>query len=408
MQILDISSSAASTAVANAVAPDVSAAALIPQLDFLALSLANPQHLKPFEFTLANGLRVEVWDTGVICLTPSVQAPSPFPAQAASPFPAQALMPTQDAGSAAAAPAMPLDAAMPLDIVLSCGVHGNETAPIELCNGILKDILAMQLPLSHRLLMLFANPPAMNAGVRELVDNMNRLFSGHHSKGEYQHSWERDRAAALEGYVSRFYQGRSSQVAVSRVLYDLHTAIRGSAFEKFAVYPFLHGKPWSQTQLQFLRRCEVTTLLLMQTPASTFSYYGAQSHGAHAFTLELGKVRPFGQNDMSRFTACDDSLRMLLRGDDLAMPAYDEADFHLFAVYRSINKHTEDFQLAFARDVENFTQFPLGTLLATDGEIEYRVEKPGEALIFPNANVAIGQRAMLMVVPTTIAGQTAP
>jgi succinylglutamate desuccinylase len=390
------SSAANSSTVNSSAANSSAAAALIPQLDFLALSRANPQHLKPFEFTLQNGVRVEVWDTGVICLTPITQAASPFPPQATSPLPAELANPAS------------ADAAMPLDIVISCGVHGNETAPIELCNSILKDILAMQLPLAHRLLMLFANPPAMNAGVRELVDNMNRLFSGHHSKGEFNPSWERDRAAALEGYVSRFYQGRSSQVAVARVLYDLHTAIRGSAFEKFAVYPFLHGKPWSQTQLQFLRRCEVNTLLLMQTPASTFSYYGAQAHGAHAFTLELGKVRPFGDNDMRRFAACDESLRLLIAGADLAMPTYDDADFNLFAVYRAINKQTDAFELAFARDVENFTQFPLGTLLARDGDTEYRVEQPGEALIFPNANVAIGQRAMLMVVPTSIAGQTAP
>ncbi|MDP5208001.1 succinylglutamate desuccinylase/aspartoacylase family protein, partial [Alishewanella sp. SMS9] len=85
-------------------------------------------------------------------------------------------------------------------------------------------------------------------------------------------------------YVTRFYEGAPANEP--RCLYDLHTAIRGSRFEKFAVYPFLHGKPWRKQQLQFLAACDVHTVLMMQTPASTFSYYASHSHGADAFTIE--------------------------------------------------------------------------------------------------------------------------
>jgi len=74
----------------------------------------------------------------------------------------------------------------------------------------------------------------------------------------------------------------------------------------------------------------------------------------------------------------------------------------MYQVYRSIIKQTQDFKLHFADDIENFTSYPPGTLLATDGDTEYRVEQQGEALIFPNANVAVGQRAMLMVVPCSV------
>ena len=193
----------------------------------------------------------------------------------------------------------------------------------------------------------------------------------------------------------------------NRYLYDLHTAIRGSRFEKFAVYPFVHGKPWQKAQLEFLRACDVTTVLLMQTPASTFSYYASNTHGADAFTIELGKVRPFGQNDMSRFAKARQTLRVLVSEAEVATQPFVQADFQLYQVYRAINKQTDAFKLNFADDVENFTSYPVGTVLATDGDIEYRVEREGEALIFPNAKVAIGQRAMLMVVPTTVSDNLA-
>ena len=344
---------------------------LLTQGDFLKLTLTHPDSLEPFQFDLSDDTRVSVWDTGVICFEPATLTHK--------------------------------------DIVLSCGVHGNETAPIEICAELVQDLILGKLTLEHRLLVLFGNPPAINAGKREITENLNRLFSGHHSMGEGLVNAERLRAKALEDYVSRFYGDKRVTEMVPRNLhlYDLHTAIRGSRFEKFAVYPFLHGKPWQKAQFEFLRACDVTTVLLMQTPASTFSYYAANTHGADAFTIELGKVRPFGQNDMSRFARARQTLRELVSQAEVATEPFVEADFQLYQVYRAINKHTDAFVLNFAEDVENFTSYPVGTVLATDGDIEYRVEQEGEALIFPNARVAIGQRAMLMVVPTTVADNLA-
>lgn len=337
------------------------------QGDFLKLTLEHANYLEPFSFTLASGTEVQIWNTGVICFEP-VQLTNN-------------------------------------DIVLSCGVHGNETAPIEICAALVQDLLLGRLTLKHRLLVLFANPPAINASTREISENLNRLFSGTHSKIDGENNAERMRAKALEQYVSQFYNAArvTGLVSRNRCLYDLHTAIRGSRFEKFAVYPFLHNKPWQKAQFEFLQACDVTTVLLMQTPATTFSYYASNTHGADSFTIELGKVRPFGQNDMTRFAKVNHALRQLVSEDAVTTVSFAESQFQLYQVYRAINKQTDAFELHFADDVENFTSYPVGTLLASDGEIEYRVEQEGEALIFPNAKVAKGQRAMLMVVPTSVA-----
>lgn len=339
---------------------------IIPQYDFLALSLANPVKLTAQKFLLANQTEVEIHDTGIIAFQPA-------------------------------------NTNTTKDIVLSCGIHGNETAPIEICAELVRDILQGTLTLQQRLLVIFGNLPAMLAEKREITENLNRLFSGHHSLGDAAMNPERLRAKAIEDYVSLFYQKTAkSETQRQRILYDLHTAIRGSRFEKFAVYPFLHGKPWHKDQFEFLQTCDVTTILLMHTPASTFSYYASNTHGAHSFTIELGKVRPFGQNDMARFIKVRQSLRDLVSLAAVATKPFVESDFALYHVSRAINKQTDAFRLNFASDVENFTSYPVGTLLATDGEIEHKVEQEGEAIIFPNANVAIGQRAMLMVVPTTV------
>jgi succinylglutamate desuccinylase len=288
------------------------------------------------------------------------------------------------------------------DIVLSSAVHGNETAPIEICSELIKQLVLGELHLEHRTLFLFGNPASINIGQRFVEENLNRLFSGGHShdqgQGEGLINKERHRALLLEKTVTDFYlQGKGE-----RFHYDLHTAIRGSKNDKFAVYPFRHNKPWVKEQLQFMLVCGVNTILFSNSATTTFSYFSSNEFGAHAFTVELGKVKPFGENDMANFAGVSASLTSLVSGQPLALTDYNKADFSFFEIDQIINRQHENFSLHFADDVENFTDFPTGTVIATDGDLEIKTQKEGEAVIFPNANVALGQRALLTVIPVEI------
>ena len=338
--------------------------------DFLTITRQHEWHLDPFSFSLTHGehtTSVEVWDTGVICFQP--------------------------------------DCATSKDIVLSSAVHGNETAPIEICDSLIKKIISGEIQLQQRVLFIFGNPASINVGDRFVEENLNRLFSGYHSKGPGLINKERKRALVLEQYVERFYVNSQQKVGVERYRchYDLHTAIRGSKNEKFAIYPFLHGGKWKKDQFEFLLACGVNTFLLMKAPATTFVYFSSHQFGADSFTVELGKVRPFGQNEMSHFAATEATLQALICGDELPTKPYQAEDFHFFDVYRMVDRETEDFSLNFADDCENFTDFPIGYVLAEDSGKQHIVDTEGEAIVFPNAKVAIGQRALLTVVPIDIA-----
>ena len=120
---------------------------------------------------------------------------------------------------------------------------------------------------------------------------------------------------------------------------------------------------------------------------------------ADAFTIELGKVRPFGENDMSRFEKATMTLTQLITHDTVNYPEFNFADFELFEVYRTINRTQQDFRFPFSDSAANFTGFAKGELLARDGDTDYFAEVDGEAIIFPNAKVALGQRALLTVIP---------
>ena len=72
---------------------------------------------------------------------------------------------------------------------------------------------------------------------------------------------------------------------------------------------------------------------------------------------------------------------------------------NVFIVAAEVPKKTDAFRLLFASDIVNFTSFNEGDVLATDKDYQYIVTKSGERILFPNENVAIGQRALVIVCP---------
>jgi succinylglutamate desuccinylase len=297
-------------------------------------------------------------------------------------------------------------------IVISSGIHGNETAPIEIVQQLISDIVTQKIQVKHRTLFIMGNPVAMNIAKRFQTENLNRLFCGKHQ--ELPPCFEKFRASKLEDYVSDFFNAgmtqstsdnssdNTSESQVTNYHYDLHTAIRDSKFEKFAIYPYQAGKPWDKEQLSFMASCGVKTILFGHGPSGTFSYFSSANFAAHAFTIELGKVRPFGENDMANFQAMTDNLSALVSDEEITLKNFDNNDFNLFEALGDITKVSDKFELYIADKASNFTDYPVGTLLSTDTNQEYRTTLPGESIVFPNANVGNGQRAVLMVVPTTL------
>jgi succinylglutamate desuccinylase len=328
--------------------------------DFLAVTLANQDGLTPFQFVFPSGTGF-VENTGVLRLEP-----------------------TQETS---------------ISLILSVGIHGNETGPIELVNQLVTSILEGRISLSVRLLVLIGNPVAANQAIRFCDVNLNRLFSG---AWQNYDGFEAQRAQRLEKAVGDFYSMANNETTQTRLHYDLHTAIRGSMHEKFVVYPFVEDAIYNQQQLAFLAASGIEAVLLSHQSTTTFSYYSYAVHGAHAFTIELGKVQPFGENDLSNFAALEDSLSLLLEKGVLAQASMSE--MRIFTVLDSLVKDDDSYKLGIEADVKNFTQFEQGYRLAYSEKSEYIVQKTGDAIVFPNTNLPVGQRAGLMVRPIPLEG----
>ncbi|QBZ91410.1 succinylglutamate desuccinylase [Pseudomonas viciae] len=281
-----------------------------------------------------------------------------------------------------------------LDLLLSAGIHGNETAPIELLDRLLHDIARGDLKPRARILFLFGNPEAIRRGERFVEQDVNRLFNGRH---ELSGGVEALRACELERLAASFF----SRPERSRLHYDLHTAIRGSKIEQFALYPWKEGRQHSRRELARLRAAGMEAVLLQNKPSIVFSAYTYDQLGAESFTLELGKARPFGQNDGVNVSLLETRLQQIIEGRE---PEMDEGldGLQLFSVAREIIKHSDSFRLNLPASVENFSELAKGYVLAEDiAQTRWVIEEEGARIIFPNPKVKNGLRAGILIVPAT-------
>jgi succinylglutamate desuccinylase len=277
------------------------------------------------------------------------------------------------------------------DVVISAGIHGNETAPIELVNHLVTRILQEEVSVGNRVLFLLGNADAMNLGTRFVVHNLNRLFAGAHTAKGLAQGYELNRARRLETAVDHFFEHAVSSYPLHL---DLHTAIRGSHRERFAIYPHSAKRQLESTGLATLAACQVNTLLVMEHAGNTFSSHTGLNWGAQSFTVELGRVAPFGGNDLDHYADVAAMLEALVTGDEVAGHA---EQVEQFRVAEEIRHTGEGFALNLPASGYNFTRFAPGDWVWSDHGVQHCVGAHTQYLVFPNTDVPQGQRAGLLV-----------
>jgi succinylglutamate desuccinylase len=275
--------------------------------------------------------------------------------------------------------------------IISTAIHGNETAPIEICDEIIQEVISGKLELKYPTLFILGNPPGMNAAKRFVDYNLNRLFDGNHKN--IDPCYETQRAREIEEVVHDFYQRHNTD---EKRHYDLHTAIKPSKHEKFAIYPFSPNKERSIEQMNIMGLLGANVILYSTSKSTTFSYHTSANYNAHSFTVELGKVHPFGQNPIENFKKTRENLKKFLNGT-LEIGHKLSNDIIAYQVHHSVIKETEEFDFYFPDNTENFTLFKKGEKIYKDRDTEY-IADCDVRVIFPNKNVINGQRAALLVV----------
>jgi succinylglutamate desuccinylase len=273
-------------------------------------------------------------------------------------------------------------------VLLSVGVHGDETGPIEMVAHLVDALSRAPHALAVDLMLCVGSIDAIAVGKRFIDADLNRMFRL--DRGDLAGTFEAGRADALIAATRDFFDGAGPQ----RWHLDLHTAIRASRYPKFAIVPELIEEGARNRLIEWLGQGGIEAVIMNPKSAGTYSYWTAEQHGAAASTVELGRIGTLGQNDLSQFAAMSAALHALLRGE----PAPAGTMPLVFNTAQSITKLSDAFRMSFGRDTENFTPLQRGQTIATDGDTVYTVQHDEELVVFPNPDVRVGLRAGIMVV----------
>lgn len=273
-------------------------------------------------------------------------------------------------------------------VLLSVGVHGDETGPIEMVAYALDALARAPGELAADLMLCVGNIDAIAAGKRFIDADLNRMFRD--ARGDLAGTFEAGRADTLIEATRDFFDGAGPV----RWHLDLHTAIRASRYPQFAIVPQLIEDAARENLIGWLGAAGIEAVIMNPASAGTYSYWTAERHATAATTVELGRIGTLGQNDLSRFAGMAAALAALLRGQ----VAQEGRKPLVFDTAQSITKLSDAFTMGFGRDTENFTPLPKGAVIATDGDTVYTVRHDEELVVFPNPDVRVGLRAGIMVV----------
>lgn len=273
-------------------------------------------------------------------------------------------------------------------VLVSVGVHGDETGPIEMVAWLIEALSRTPEALAVDLMLCVGNIDAIAQGKRFIDADLNRMFRL--ERGALAGTAEAARADALIAATCDFFEDAGAR----RWHLDLHTAIRPSHYPMFAIVPEIIAEEPRKALIDWLGQAAIGAVIMNPKSVGTYSYYSSEHHGAAGSTVELGRVGTLGQNDLSQFAAASGALDRLLRGlPDL--PA--SAAPHVYATARQVIKLSDAFSMTVGRETWNFTPMKKGEVIATDGGTVYRVEHDEELVVFPNPDVRVGLRAGLMV-----------
>ncbi len=273
-------------------------------------------------------------------------------------------------------------------VLLSVGVHGDETGPIELVAYLLDELAQTPDALKVDLMLCVGNIGAIRQAKRFIDADLNRMFRA--ERGTLAGTAEAARADEMIAATSAFFADAGPQ----RWHLDLHTAIRPSAYPTFAIVPDLIADAAKEELIGWMGEAAIGAIIMNPSSAGTYSYYSAEHHAAAGTTVELGRIGTLGQNDLSQFEAARVALNRLLRG---SAPVAAAQAPHVYQVAQNIIKLSDNFKMAFGKETHNFTALKKGEEIARDGDTVYTVQHDEELVVFPNPDVRIGLRAGMMV-----------
>lgn len=272
-------------------------------------------------------------------------------------------------------------------IILSCGIHGDETGPIDVLRRLQTGLHNGTLIPARPLLLVFGNPQAMRQRRRYIDSNLNRLFGAQAASGI-----EAIRAEQLIEACNQF----QSRVASIDLHLDLHSTIKPSYIERFALTP-VQSNGYPDCWQAALSQAGFGALVRQTRRANTFCQFTHDQLAADSFTLECGSHQAGAVANNEKLWHWIIKLVSSNRTLSKERSAGDnQSHLEQFIVAEEILRRSDQFRFLLDEQEPNFTWHAAGTAIYQD--TDNRLSINGERFsLFLNSKVAVGQRAGLLL-----------
>lgn len=253
-------------------------------------------------------------------------------------------------------------------VTILAGVHGNELPGIKAMLELLGNLPKIT---RGRLFLLFGNPRAIEANVRQTEQNLNRLFLDD-LPANIQSSYEYQRAQMIKKYLNQ-----------SDICLDLHaSSTPGSPI--FAITEEPAFELTSQLPVS-----SIVSNIDPFEPGSTDGYMN--NRGKWGICVECGYLADMGAAELATETIWSllRGLSMITEGNLVRAGGIKQTQFRVTDIYK--NKQT-NFTLQ--RDFNDFERVEAGELIGRDGETEIAFERPFHVLFAVNRS-APGEECFL-------------
>jgi succinylglutamate desuccinylase len=254
-------------------------------------------------------------------------------------------------------------------LAIFAGAHGNELAGVYA----LQELVPKLEITKGRLLLAFANPPAIEANSRSINKNLNRCYFADNSGSDPEDIRARELMAVLDQ---------------ADALLDMH------------MFHDDNGQPFAICEDDALDLASKFDVNIISTNWDTIepgaSDWYMYRQGKRGVCLECGPISKgreytgFATRSIYQFLAYFDMTNETVK--------FSTKSKRIITAQYVVHKQSDFFKLA--SDLHNFDLLKPGQLIASEGSKKY-IAKEGECILFPRYNAKLGEEAFILASENT-------
>ncbi|WP_432773736.1 succinylglutamate desuccinylase [Francisella salimarina] len=280
-------------------------------------------------------------------------------------------------------------------MIVSVGIHGDETEPVELVYKLFNDLINGNITINRPLMIIVGNLEAIRQGKRQIEVNLNRCFDI--DELSLNNSLEHKRALDIITVIDHFKKELDAENTSIELLLDLHSYVYPDYFceyqddkTQFAIC--VKEQPYNLSHEKILFACNLGKVITdINMKGTLVSFIVKKYPYITSMVFELGHAHKLGDNNPLDLENISNYLYTQVSEKYNQKIQRNSQQIEKYKFCPSVIKNNETFELNNNICLKNFTKYKKGTVLAYEnGEVIYKAPSDNHTVLFPWPTRPIG------------------